>query len=1138
MLMKMRFMISLLLASNKGEVYMKKATVLLVTLILSVCLLTGLDSSVYAADIVASGTCGEAANWTLTDDGVLTISGSGDMKNYESQDGSFGVIAPWRRGYSNQITEVVIEDGITSIGNFAFYYDCTNITSIHISKTVNTIGVRAFYQCNHLSDVYYGGTADEWGTVSIANYNTSLTDATIHYTNPSGYCNTRIHWELMEDGTLVLTGTGAMPTYVETEYDEGDLYVDPLMTPWDAYKDRINSVVIGEGITIVGDGAFWECTNLFSISFPSTCTKIGIRSFYKCTALAAVDFPNGLLTFDSYAFEGCTGLTHLEIPGSVTHLSTAFEDCTGLTSVTLSEGLEYLSGFTGCTSLSSINIPSTVKQIYSRAFYQCRSLTSITIPASVTSIGKMAFDQCPLTTLIFQKGDDLRDIQVGAYAFSGNRLSSTYYDGSALSYDAWVIGSGDHQDHTSGSFTTATLTIFIVDYDRLTIHVPATRSGMCGDNVYWSLSSTGIMRIYGSGAMYNYSYSIDGGAISPWRANYNEQITSVEIGKGVTRIGDYAFYFASEESLTINNASLTIGQYAFAYNANLTNIDFGTGKIKPGERVFYHADSLEYVHIPANVEMNGNSSGDGSGSDLFHHCHALKNATVDCAFVGPYTFESDYSLESVTFTNSDVQFYYLNSGGYGNPFHYSLTTYPMQPTVIGPVCSNVPVFVDYVNTTENQSWVQLTYQQIENDPGHSDVVIDNAVAATCEDPGLTEGSHCEHCGQIITAQETIDPLGHDYSISYEWEDDNDTVTATAVCRRNNAHSIIETVEATYETVTAAGCETAGVGKYTATFTNEAFSLQTKEVTIPATGHDWTESTYIWAADNSTVTASKACNNDHGHDITETVETTYSVVKAAGCEQSGTGRYTAVFANSAFAEQTKDVRLPATGHDWGEITYTWAEDNSKVTALQICNNDHGHYIIEEVVPAYAELSAAGCETTGTGRYTATFTNALFAAQTKDIVISATGHDWAEITYTWADDNSTVTALKACNNDHGHDIAETVGAVAEVTKEPTLTERGETTYTAAFTNEIFETQVKTVADIAPTLRRGDANGDGEINAIDRVLLARYLANWNGAANQFVNIDAMDINKDGAVNAKDRVILSRYLANWHGIYDTYFE
>ena len=125
----------------------------------------------------------------------------------------------------------------------------------------------------------------------------------------SGTCGTNVTWMLDEDGVLTISGSGAMPSYVETETDEGELYVDPLDTPWETYKSSITAVVIGEGISRVGDGAFWGCAAISSVSFPSSCTTIGISSFRECTGLTRVDLPSNLRTIDNEAFFRCTGLT-------------------------------------------------------------------------------------------------------------------------------------------------------------------------------------------------------------------------------------------------------------------------------------------------------------------------------------------------------------------------------------------------------------------------------------------------------------------------------------------------------------------------------------------------------------------------------------------------------------------------------------------------------------------------------------------------------------------------------------------------------------------------------------------------------------------------------------------------------------
>ncbi|MCD8389405.1 MAG: leucine-rich repeat protein [Oscillospiraceae bacterium] len=122
-----------------------------------------------------TGTCGENVTWSLdTDTGVLTISGEGEMEDYSSSSD-----VPW---YSlrESITAVVIEDGVASIGNCAFYY-CSNLTSVTIPDSVTSIGYEAFYECTSLTDVYYGGSEADWNAIEIGEANEYLTSATIHY---------------------------------------------------------------------------------------------------------------------------------------------------------------------------------------------------------------------------------------------------------------------------------------------------------------------------------------------------------------------------------------------------------------------------------------------------------------------------------------------------------------------------------------------------------------------------------------------------------------------------------------------------------------------------------------------------------------------------------------------------------------------------------------------------------------------------------------------------------------------------------------------------------------------------------------------------------------------------------------------
>ena len=153
----------------------------------------------------------------------------------------------------------------------------------------------------------------------------------------------------------------------------------------------------------LGDYAFEGCSELTSLTLPSSVTSIDIAAFYGCWMLTSLTIPSSVTSIGDYAFEGCSGLTSLTIPSSVTSIGWhAFEGCSGLTSLTLLSGVTSIGydAFSGCSGLTSLTIPSSVTWIGGDAFRGCSGLTSLTIPSSVTSIGDWAFYGCSgLTSL-------------------------------------------------------------------------------------------------------------------------------------------------------------------------------------------------------------------------------------------------------------------------------------------------------------------------------------------------------------------------------------------------------------------------------------------------------------------------------------------------------------------------------------------------------------------------------------------------------------------------------------------------------------------------------------------------------------------------------------------------------------------
>ncbi len=217
--------------------------------------------------------------------------------------------------------------------------------------------------------------------------------------------------------------------------------------------------------------------------------------------------------------------------------------------------------------------------------------------------------------------------------------------------------------------------------------------------------------------------------------------------------------------------------------------------------------------------------------------------------------------------------------------------------------------------------------------------------------------------------------------------------------------------------------------------------------------------WTWADDYSSASAT-FIEATSGYEVTINAAVTTKITEPT-CETEGQTVYTAaVTLRGKTYTDAKTVTADALGHDWAAVTYSWASDNSYVKALKACGRDHSHDV-EETVSTTSEVTIApGCETEGARTYTAVFTKTEFTTQTKTVTIPAAGHIWQEITYTWASDNSSCTALKACSRDHSHDISEDATVSSSVTLEPTITEPGIMTFTAVFTDPEFETQIRNV------------------------------------------------------------------------------
>ena len=298
--------------------------------------------------IIASGTCGSNLTWKVDVDGLLTISGTGDMDNYNNWD----TRAPWFYN-SPQIKQIKVEAGVTSIGNYAFVNQYAS-SDISLAGTITSIGENAFEGCTGLESIDIPNGTESIGKDAFMGC-TGLT--CINISNS-------------------VTSIGQAAFFNCT---------------------KLADITLPNQVTKIDQSTFYGCTGLISITIPDSVTEIKYSAFKGCTGLKNIEIPHSVTSIYSGLFNGCTSLENITIPDSVTSIgSDAFKNCSSLKDITIPDGVTSIDSyaFEGCASLKSVTIPSNVITINYRTFANCTSLTSVSISNKATSIDYAAFGWC------------------------------------------------------------------------------------------------------------------------------------------------------------------------------------------------------------------------------------------------------------------------------------------------------------------------------------------------------------------------------------------------------------------------------------------------------------------------------------------------------------------------------------------------------------------------------------------------------------------------------------------------------------------------------------------------------------------------------------------------------------------------
>ena len=397
---------------------------------------------------------------------------------------------PWESaGGWSDVTNIVVKEGVIDIGACAFK-GCKNIVTLTIAADLRYYGDEAFAGCISVKEITF--TGDTWDCceytynvfdlgerdspvrcIVYSNLNIARNELEIMSNEFTSFeyritpVDGNIRWSI-DGSTLTLSKAPSAESGDMRDYSYAYPQLERPTWEYDRAWRGVNKVVIEDGVTSIGDGAFCQNTQIRSVVIPGSVTEIGVSAFEGCTALKTVGLqgselsiisesafmgckslsgfviPDSVSTIGRSAFFGCSSLEDITIPDSVERISPyAFYHCSSLKSVSLCGPVKTIGvmAFSGCSSLKSIVLPGTVTKIDGDAFSLCTSLEEINIPSSVTSVGKQAFMGCSALTYVEITTLD----SIGEKAFYGcYGLKEIVYNGNwkvkSIGADAFSLG--------------------------------------------------------------------------------------------------------------------------------------------------------------------------------------------------------------------------------------------------------------------------------------------------------------------------------------------------------------------------------------------------------------------------------------------------------------------------------------------------------------------------------------------------------------------------------------------------------------------------------------------------------------------------------------------------------------------------
>lgn len=493
---------------------------------------------------------------------------------------------------------VNFEGRCSSIGNNAFIY-CRSLESFTLPSSLSSLGTQAFRYCTALESVTFPTNA------SFTTIPSSCFDACTNLTSTSIPANVTS----IQNGAFSNCGFTSLPegwgrtgiVYGSSVFQNCPITSVTFPDTWTSVPNRfcsdmkqLEEVVLGSGITAIGDYTFSGCTALDDVTLSPVLSHIGIYAFSGCTSLTSLTLPSTVTSIDSYAFKDCAftslpsgwdnpaisygqrvfqgcPITSITFPGTLTRVPAFFGDGMKLLeTVVISPGITVVdnSAFSGCSKLSSVTLPEGLTTLVQYAFYQCTSLTSISLPSTLATIGARAFQESGLTAL---PAGLHGGITFADYVFANTKMTDiTIPDG--------MTSIPLHMFSGCKSLTR-------VDLNDVT--------------------TLGNFAFNGCSAL---TTLIEGNLETLGQYSLQETLLSSVNLQNATSLGQGCFYNCTSLTSATLPAAVTLGNQVFYGNKNLSTVDLGSGVTSIGNDCFRGCTSLSSLTVRATAVPSVNTT--------------------------------------------------------------------------------------------------------------------------------------------------------------------------------------------------------------------------------------------------------------------------------------------------------------------------------------------------------------------------------------------------------------------------------------------------------------------------------------------------------------------------------------------------